>query len=105
MFGKFRLVWADKLALLLAFFILGAGFLFWMSAIVGLEGYPHLRFDQAMIDWTLNAELLLVPPIWLLLRAIDIGARALGQLLQSSLGRVRSGELGLPSYPNAGIRA
>ena len=105
MFKNFRLVWADKLALLLACFIAGTAFLFWISGTVGLEGYSNPRFDGAMIDWTLKAELLLVPPMWLLLRVIDIGAKALARVLRSSLGRVRPVELRLPSYTNAGIRA
>ena len=102
---RFRLIWADKLALLLAFFIAGAAFLFWIVGVVGLEGHPQLRFDNAMINWTFQAEVALVPTTWLLLRAMDIGARALVRFLRSSLRRARSVELRLPSYPVAGIRA
>ena len=102
---RFRLIWADKLALLLAFFIAGAAFLFWIIGVVDLEGFSRLRFDNAMLDWTINTELALVPAMWLLLRAMDFCARALVRFLRSSLRRARSVELRLPSYPGAGIRA
>jgi len=102
MFKNFRLIWADKLALLLAFFIAGTAFLFWISGTVGLAGYSNLRFDGAMLDWTLKAESLLVPPIWLFLRAIDLGARVLVRRLRSGLGR--SGDLPVPSDTGGGIR-
>jgi hypothetical protein len=102
---RFRLHWADKTALLLALFIAGTAFLFWIVGIVGLDGRPHLRFDAAMIDWTTQAELTLVTSLWLFLRGLDFGAKALVRWLRSSLGRIRSGELRRPSYIGAGIRA
>jgi len=102
MFKNFRLIWADKLALLLAFFIAGTAFLFWISGIVGLAGYSNLRFDGAMVDWTLKAETLLVPPTWVFLRVMDLGARILVRRLRSGLGR--SGALSVPSFPGAGMR-
>ena len=94
MFKKFRLLWADKVVLLVAFLIAGAAFLFWISGVVGLAGYPHPRFDKAMTQWTVEAEFMLIAPLWLLLRLIDFAARALVLTLRSSLGRARSGELG-----------
>jgi len=93
MFKRIRLVWADKIVLVMALFIAGAAFLFWILGIVGLEGRPHLRFDNAMINWTIEAELALVPSIWLLLRLMDFGARAMGRLLRSNLRHMSSGEL------------
>ena len=105
MFKRFRLIWADKLALLMALVIAAVAFLFWVVGIVGLDGRPHLRFDNAMIDWTIQAESALVPTMWLLLRAVDFGARALVRFLRMSIARVRSVDLPLPSYPGAGIRA
>ncbi|MGC9953575.1 MAG: hypothetical protein ABSD21_04775 [Rhizomicrobium sp.] len=92
-----RLVWADKVALLIVLFIAAAALLCWGIGIVGLDGRPHPRFDSAMIDWTITAELMLVPPLWLALRIMDSGARALGRWLRSGLGRVDSGGLQLPS--------
>ena len=92
-----RFIWADKIALLMVLFIAGSAVLFWAVGVVGLEGRPHPRLDSAMIDWTINAELMLVPPIWLFLRVVDFSARALGRLLRSSLGRI-SGGLRIPAY-------
>ena len=105
MFKKFRLIWADKVVLLLALFIAGAAFLFWISGMVGLAGHPHLRFDKAMTEWTVEAEFMLIAPLWLLLRVVDFAARALVLALRLSLGRARSGEFARPSYAGAGIRA
>ena len=51
-----------------------------------------------MVDWTVSAELMLIPPLWLFLRLLDFGARRLGRWLSSDLGRVGSGGLRLPSY-------
>ena len=85
------LVWADKVVLLVALFIACGAFLCWIIGIIGLEGLPHPRFDSAMVDWTINAELMLVLPLWLLLRLLDFGAKALGRWLRSGLGRVGSG--------------
>jgi len=104
MFGRFRLIWADKLALLMALVIAAVAFLFWIVGFVGLDGLSHLRFDNAIIDWTIQAEESLVPTIWLLLRGLDFGARALARFLRSSLARIRSVDLPLPAYPGAGIR-
>ena len=47
-----------------------------------------------MTQWTVEAEFMLIAPLWLLLRLIDFAARALVLTLRSSLGRARSGELG-----------
>ena len=96
-----RLVWADKLALVLALLIAGIMFLCWIVGIIGLEGRPHLRFDSAMFDGTGKAEWMLVLPLWAFLRVVDFGARALVRWLRSSLGRIRSGALRLPSYSGA----
>jgi len=103
MFRNFHLVWADKLAFLIAVLIVCAALVIWVSGIVGLGDYPHLRFDNAMLDWTAKAELLVVPAIWLLLRTIDYAARGLVQVLRSSLGRADAGDLRLPSY--SGVEA
>ncbi len=89
-------IWPEKVALLTAFLIAGAAFLCWSIGMVGLDGLPHLRFDSAMLDWTTQAELVLVPLIWLFLRVTYFGARALGRLLRSSLPSIASGELRLP---------
>ena len=94
---RIRLVWADKVVLLMALFIAGGALICWIFGIVGLEGLPHPRFDSAMFDWTVKAELILVPPLWLFLRLMDFGAKALGRWLRSSPGRFGSGGLQLPS--------
>jgi hypothetical protein len=91
------LVWADKVVLFLALFIAGGAYLCWAIGILGLEGLPHSRFDNAMVDWTVSAELMLIPPLWLFLRLLDFGARRLGRWLSSDLGRVGSGGLRLSS--------
>jgi hypothetical protein len=91
------LVWADKVVLLMALFIAAGALLCWVIGIVSLDGRPHLRFDSAMIDWTTQTELMLVPPLWLFLRGMDFGARALGRWLRSSLRGFGSGGLQLPS--------
>ena len=96
-----RLVWADKVALVLALLIAGIASLCWIVGIIGLGGLPHLRFDSAMFDGAVKAEWMLVLPIWALLRVADFGARALVRWLRSSLARVRSGALRLPSYSDA----
>jgi hypothetical protein len=93
-----RLVWADKVALLLALLVVGVMFVCWIVGIIGLEGRPHLRFDSAMFDGAVKAEWMVVLPIWVFLRVMDFGAKALVRWLRSSLGRVRSGGLRLPSY-------
>jgi hypothetical protein len=91
------LIWADKVAVLTVLFIAGVAFLCWVIGIVGLDGRPHARFDSAMLDWAVEAELMLAPPIWLFLRGMDFGARALGRWLRSSLRRAGSGGLQLRS--------
>jgi len=95
---RIRLVWADKVVLVMALLIAGAALLCWILGIIGLEGRSHLRFDSAMCDWTIEAELMLVPPVWLFLRLTDFGARALVRWLRSSLRRLGSGGLQLPAY-------
>ena len=82
---RFRLVWADKIALFAALFVAAGALLCWISGVVGLEGLPHARFDSAMLDWTAKSELMLVPPLWLVLRIVDFGAKMLGRWLR--LGR------------------
>ena len=96
-----KLVWADKVALALALLIAGIMVLCWIVGIIGLGGLPHLRFDSAMFDGAVKAEWMLVLPTWAFLRVVDFSARALVRWLRSSLGRVRSGALRLPSYSGA----
>ena len=90
-----RLVWADKVALVMALFIVGVAFYCWIIGIIGLDGRPHLRFDNAMLDVTLKAEFTLVPPIWLFLRSVDFCARALARGLRRLSLRL-AGSGGLP---------
>jgi hypothetical protein len=56
-----------------------------------------------MMTWTIEAELALVPTIWLLLRLIDEGARVTGQWLRSGFARLRYSESHRPAYRSAGI--
>jgi hypothetical protein len=100
-----RLIWADKIGLVLAILVAGVVLVCWIVGIIGLDGRPHLRFDSAMFDGAVKAEWMLVLPIWAFLRVMDFGARALVRWLRSTLGRIRSGALRLPSYPGAGFRA
>ena len=72
----FRLVLADRVALLIAFLVAAAMFFFWVLGLVGLGGLPQSRFDHAMIVWLIEAELALALPIWLFLRVIDVVVRA-----------------------------
>ena len=51
-----------------------------------------------MFDGAVKAEWMVVLPFWVFLRVMDFGARALVRWLRSSLNRVRSGGLRLPSY-------
>ena len=76
------LVWADKIALFLALFIAVGALSCWTIGIVGLEGLSHQRFDSAMLDWAATSELMLVPPLWLVLRLVDFGAKMLGRRLR-----------------------
>ena len=78
------LVWADKLVLLVALLIAGTALLCWVLGIIGLEGRSNPRFDGAIIDWTVSAELMLIVPLWLFLRILDFGAKALGRWLRLS---------------------
>lgn len=71
-FKGYRLVLADKAALLVALIIAAAMSFFWILGMVGLWGSPLLRFDHVIIIWTLEAELALAPPIWLFFRVMDI---------------------------------
>ncbi|MGA7713322.1 MAG: hypothetical protein WCA81_15565 [Rhizomicrobium sp.] len=103
MFKGIRLIWADKLALALALFIAAGAFLCWVLGIVGLDGHPNGRFDQAMLDWTTQLEFALVPAVWVLLRFTDFTAKALSQVLRFALARSRASSL--PSYSGTGMRA
>jgi hypothetical protein len=35
-----------------------------------------------MLDWAATSELMLVPPLWLVLRLVDFGAKMLGRWLR-----------------------
>jgi len=69
--SAFRIVLADKVALLIAFLIAAAMCFFWILGLVGLGGLSQSRFDHAMLVWAIETELALALPIWLFLRAID----------------------------------
>ena len=71
-FKGVRLPWAEGVALMIALIIAAAAAYVWILGIIGLSGIPHVKFDDAMIAWLTEAELVLVLPIWLLLRAIDV---------------------------------
>ncbi len=79
MLKRTGLLWADKIVLLMALLAAGAAFLFWILGIVGVDWRPSLMFDTAMIDRTIKAVLLLIVPLWLVLRILSFGARAVGQ--------------------------
>lgn len=96
MFKKMQLIWADKIALSLALFIVAAAGLCWIMGMVGLDGHPNLRFDNAMLDWTTQLELILVPAVWLLLRVLDFAARAVFQILRAGLAHIGSPVSSLP---------
>ena len=98
-----RLVWADKVSRVLALLVAGIVLLFWINGIIGLDGRPHLRFDNAMFDGAVKAEWMVVLPFWVFLRVMDFGARALFRWARLSLNRLRSGALRLPSYAD-GVR-
>jgi len=104
MFKGIRLMWADKFALVLTVLVAAAALLCWVLGIVGLDGHPNMRFDQAMLDWTTQLELIFVPVVWLLLRGADLTARTLFQGLRSGLAHISSRASFLPTYPAPGIR-
>ncbi len=81
MFKKFRLVWADKLTLLMALVVAVVSVLVWLLGIVALDGLSQSRLDRAIMDWTIQAELALVLPLWMVLRVIDFSMRTLGRWL------------------------
>lgn len=105
MFKRIRWNWADMFGLALALFVAAAALLCWVLGIIGLDGHPNIRFDQAILDWTTQLELTFVPAVWVLLRMIDFTARALLQVLRSALAHIGSRASPLPSYPGLGMRA
>jgi len=94
-FKTYRLVLADKAALLIALFIASVALCFWLLGIVGLWGRPQLRFDYAMIVWTIEAQVALALPVWLFLRFIGIVLRIISAWSQASRdgGRVPSARI------------
>jgi signal transduction histidine kinase len=104
MFKGIQLIWADKFALALALFIIIAAVLCWVLGIVGLDGHPNQRFDQAMLDWTTQLEFALVPAVWLLLRIMDFTAKVLFQMLRYGLALTGPRASPLPSYAGAGLQ-
>ena len=79
LFKAFRMVLADKIALLIAFLIAAAMVFFWILGLIGLSGLPQAKFDHAMIVWAIETELALALPIWLVLRTIDALVRVMNQ--------------------------
>ena len=73
---RHRLNWADKVALSIALIIAGAALFVWMLGLIGLWGNSQFRFGYAMVDWTFQIELVIVPLTWLILRGVDFAARA-----------------------------
>lgn len=79
----YRFVWPEIIALPIALIIASGAYAFWTIAVLSLAGDAHQRFDSAMMDGTIKAVLVLVVPIWLLLRGADIGVRVLSRLLRT----------------------
>ena len=89
----YRFVWPELIVLPIALIIAGGVCAFWLIGDLSLAGYPHQRFDSAMAHGTINAEVVLVLPIWLFLRAADIGVRILSRLFRTDPRRSGSGGL------------
>lgn len=93
----YRLVWPEVIALPIALIFAGGAYAFWNIAVLSLAGNVHQRFDSMMIDGTIKAVLLLVVPIWLLLRGADIGVRILSRSYRTDPRRFAPA--GLPPAP------
>ena len=91
----YRFIWPEMVALPIALIIAGGAYAFWIVGVLSLAGYQHQRFDSAIYEATVNAELVLVLPLWLFLRAMDLSVRYLSRLLRSDYRR--SGSAGLRS--------
>jgi hypothetical protein len=81
----YRFIWPEMIVLPIALIIAGGACVFWFLGDMSLAGYPHQRFDSAMYLGTINAEMVLVLPIWLFLRAADIGVRVLRWSFRSGI--------------------
>ena len=90
----YRFLWPELLVLPIALILAGGAYGIWIVGANSLAGFPHQRFDDAMVQGTLQAELVLVLPIWLFLRGADIGARMLRRLFRP----------GLPASSPGGLR-
>jgi hypothetical protein len=89
----YRVGWPEKVVLPIAAIIAGGAFTVWIIGVLSLVGYSHQRFDSAMFVTAIKAELILILPIWLFLRAADIGVRVLSRLSRPSLRAVASAGL------------
>lgn len=68
--GEKFLIWSDKVALGVAAAIAAAAFFVWLLAAIALKSMFDGSFNRYMLDWTADAELTVVLPLWLGLRTI-----------------------------------
>ena len=73
----YRFLWPEMIVLPIVLIIAGGAYAFWFVGALSLAGYAHQRFDSAMYLGTINAEVVLILPIWLFLRAADLCVRLL----------------------------
>ena len=89
----YRFVWPELIVLPIALIIASGAVAFWFLGDLSLADYPHQRFDSAMAQGTISAEMVLVLPVWLFLRAADIAVRVLSRLFRTDPRRSASGGL------------
>jgi len=81
----YRFGWPEMVVLPIAVIIAGGMCAFWIIGVLSLVGLSHQRFDSAMFNGVIEAELILMLPIWLFLRTADIGVKILNWLFKPAL--------------------
>jgi hypothetical protein len=65
-----KFVWPERIVVLTAVVVAIIMFLFWVFLAAGAQSLLAGRLDRIVFHWSIEAEAMLVLPLWLLLRVI-----------------------------------
>lgn len=64
------LAWPEKVVVVFAIVVMLAMFVFWALLADGARTTHDARLNDAALHWFIQAEIILILPLWLVLRAI-----------------------------------
>ena len=69
----FPVLWPERVAFVAAVAVAAGILFFWLVLTIGVGSLGDTNLDRAALGWLFDAEISLVLPLWLGLRAVSVG--------------------------------